>query len=407
MSHPIRRLAVRNYKSLRDVDVRLQPLSVLVGPNGAGKSNFLDAIRFLGDVARFDLREALSDRGGFDTCLYKGDDLTYPWIRFSVEARITSFGSDNAPDEYDLGIQRIGGNTITRDERVVFKNNPGSGRRRTYHSISIELGGEDSSARVSYLKRGKKFQAFLQPLSAESTILSTFQRLGSQEGAKQVQQMADLFESFRVFDVEVRYARGAVPYSPAELPLLSDDADNLTEFLFLLREQYEDTFERLCRDMRSILPGFRGIVFEPLGRGLEGFALKVREAGLSTPMPLESASYGTVRGLALLALLHDPHPPQVTGVEEIDHGLHPYALDVLVERMREASERTQLLVATHSPTLVSRLHYDELVICERDAETGATTMSTLEEDKAKEMERVSGLNLGELWFSGVLGGVPQ
>ncbi len=62
--------------------------------------------------------------------------------------------------------------------------------------------------------------------------------------------------------------------------------------------------------------------------------------------PLASASFGTIRALALLAMLHDPDPPKLTCVEEVDHGLHPYALDRIVERLRDASTRTQVLAAT-------------------------------------------------------------
>jgi predicted ATPase len=106
----------------------------------------------------------------------------------------------------------------------------------------------------------------------------------------------------------------------------------------------------------------------------------------------------------LLALLYDPEPPALTCVEEIDHGLHPQALSLLVERLREASERTQFLIATHSPALTDRLKPEELLICER-RDDGSSAIPALSLDQVEKIVADSeGLPLGELWFSGALGG---
>jgi len=119
---------------------------------------------------------------------------------------------------------------------------------------------------------------------------------------------------------------------------------------------------------------------------------------------MAEASFGTVRALALLAMLHDPNPPKLTCVEEIDHGLHPHALDRIVERMRSASKRTQLLAVTHSPALANRLNPKELVVCERDYEGRGSLIPAIESSKVEAMANASGLLPGELWFSGALGG---
>jgi predicted ATPase len=118
---------------------------------------------------------------------------------------------------------------------------------------------------------------------------------------------------------------------------------------------------------------------------------------------LADASYGTVRLLGLLALLHDSNPPALTCIEEIDHGLHSQALDLLVERLREASERSQYIVATHSPALVDRLRPEEFVVCERD-DRGASLIPAIDTDQVRRIVAASeGLSLGELWFAGALG----
>ena len=68
----LRRVVLRNYKSIAACDVSLAQLSFLVGPNGSGKSNFLDALRFIADALRFSVDHALRDRGGLPVCLNHG-----------------------------------------------------------------------------------------------------------------------------------------------------------------------------------------------------------------------------------------------------------------------------------------------------------------------------------------------
>ena len=88
--------------------------------------------------------------------------------------------------------------------------------------------------------------------------------------------------------------------------------------------------------------------------------------------------------LGLRALLYDPKPPALTCVEEIDYGLHPQALELLVERLREASARTQFLIATHSPAMANRLKPDELIICER-RDDGSSVIPVLPSAKIDEI----------------------
>jgi len=133
---------------------------------------------------------------------------------------------------------------------------------------------------------------------------------------------------------------------------------------------------------------------------------QVKETGLLHAVDLADVSFGTVRLLALLTALHEPDPPPFTAVEEIDHGLHPYALDVVVDALRSASDRTQLLVTTHSPTLVNRLKPREIVVCDRDPESGASLIPAASPEAIDTAATSSDLRLGELWFSGAIGGVP-
>lgn len=392
------RIEARNYGCLDHADVTLGPLSVLVGPNGSGKSTLLDTIQFLGDAAREDLGPAVAKRGGIEAMRFRGVSYSQS-IRLSIHAIVTRYASERAPDEYVLDVwgQTILEFVLTRHESFTFKRRAGAGRR-----LTIE-GGE-----VTTHDEAGKRQSRQLLLQEQSLALSTLPRLAFEKGGEQVAQLAELFKSFRVFDVDVRAARlpAAVKRGKQQIAL-AQDASNLSAFLHQLSRD-KALFRDFIEDARAMIPGFKKLHFRPVGGAREAVVAEIEESWLPGRTPLGAASFGTIRALAMLALLYDPDPPALTCVEEIDHGFHPHLFDRLVELMRRASERTQLLIATHSPALVNRLRPDELIVCERNPETGGVRMPAVDADTiAKMMEAAGGeIGPGELWFSGSLGGVP-
>lgn len=395
------RLEATNFRSLQKVAVDLGALNVLVGPNGAGKTNLLSVIGFLGDCARKDLPAAVTDAGGFKQLAFRGAAqrhagvaITAPAIRIKVEAAVTQYAHAEARDEYALSFRCVPYGEqwfLRRQEYFRFKRYQGRGRRITVRGGKIDL--EDA----------KTWQ--LQ-LVESSLALSTLPKLRAGQGGEQVAELADLFTSCRVFDVNVERAR--LPAVSGADSHLQHDAANLAPFLRYLKQSHRERFDLLREDARHFVPGLLDVLITPAGGAERGWQVDLVEAGLRDNTPLGRASFGTVRALALLALLHDPAPPKLTCVEEIDHGLHPHVFDRLVDRMREASAQTQFLIATHSPALVNRLRAEELIVCERDPETGASRIPAIDSKRVRAMEAAAGpgLRLGELWFSGTLGGVP-
>ena len=390
---------VKNFLSLRDVEVELQPLNVLVGPNAAGKSNFLDVIRFLGDAAREDLRPAIAKRGGYEAVRFRGKTADGGETEIHIEAKATKHATERAPDAYTLRFwehalrAESARHVLLREEDFSFKRTPGRGRRITIQGKKITLHDE--------AKTPTRPENLLQP---ESLALSTLPRLAPERGGEQVGTIADLFSTFVVFDVDVAAARKPATLRGEELLA---DASNLAAFLHHLKD-HEEWFSAFEEDARAMIPGYKRIRFKQIGGAEQAVAVEIEETGLRGTTPLSQASYGSIRALALLALLYETNPAKLTCVEEIDHGLHPHVFDRLVERLRWASERTQFLIVTHSPALVNRLHASELIVCERDEKTGETRMPAIDPDDVRAMEeKLKGkMGLGELWFTGTLGGVP-
>ena len=395
-------IEAQHFLSLGKVRVDLGPLNVLVGPNGAGKTNLLRTIEFLGETARTDLVPAVNHFGGFNALFFRGDLGRRPRrIRLAIGAQITRYASSNAADEYELTFWEHSAKMPTgpvrllqRDETFTFKRTRGQGRRITITGSHVDITGDPGEQPPTRLS-----------LAAASSGLSTLRRLGKQYGAEQIDELATLLESFRVFEPDVAKARQPHRLLAGEPVHLAADAANLAAYVAWLAEAHPDVFEALVDDLRYITPGFAELRLVPLGGSGPGVSIEIKETGLRGTTPLASASFGTIRALALLAMLHDPDPPKLTCVEEVDHGLHPYALDRIVERLRDASTRTQVLAATHSPALVNRLSPDELIVCERDTETGASRIPAIAPADVRTMYREDELRLGELWFSGALGGV--
>ena len=127
------------------------------------------------------------------------------------------------------------------------------------------------------------------------------------------------------------------------------------------------------------------------------------ESGLEEPIPASRFSDGTLAFLRLIALIHEPATPMILAIEEPETGLHPDAVRLVAEMLKDASQRKQILVTTHSPELIDALSDDPeaIVVCERDEENGTQFRRLSSKDMAAWLQHYT---LGELWTKGEIGG---
>ena len=201
--------------------------------------------------------------------------------------------------------------------------------------------------------------------------------------------------------------------SPAKLGAeLTSNGGNLAAMLLGLRSRAPSEFAALVAEVVRLWPEYVGIEVTASDDGRAEFSLGLTDGGLVTA---ENLSQGTLYVLAMLVIAFEPDPPAVLCIEEIDRGIHPRMLrevrDVLYrlsypQSFGLARRAVQVIATTHSPYLLDlfREHPEEIVIAQKH---GAAARFERLVDRPDLAELLSEGSLGDMWFSGILGGVPE
>lgn len=232
----------------------------------------------------------------------------------------------------------------------------------------------------------------------------------SSSGPKGNPQALDEARKSQVFNLDP-VALSAPTRLQNELRLAGTGA-NLAGFLDRFRDTSRDRFASFEAELQKLMPEFDEVQFEVVNDAQKSFSL--RQRATQRAIPARSLSQGTILAVAYLALAHMPDPPPLIGFEEPDRGLHPRLLrDVRAALFRlaypdefgESRPPTQIIATTHNPYFVDLFkdHPEDIVIANK-----VGTDATFERiaDRAHYREIIEGAPLGEIWYSGVLGGVP-
>jgi predicted ATPase len=193
---------------------------------------------------------------------------------------------------------------------------------------------------------------------------------------------------------------------------LKANGGNLAAVLANIRERASDAFSALTEELLRIAPEFRSLELVEHADNRVEFALRLAENGL---VRSDELSQGTLYLLGILALAFDPDPPRILCIEEIDRGIHPRTLREIRDALYRLSypksfgsdrEPVQIITTSHSPYFIDlfRDHPEEIVISNKHGR--AAEFSRLS-DRADLPELLQEGSLGDMWFSGILGGVPE
>ena len=348
-------------------------LNTVIGVNGSGKSNLIEIFRFLQYLPR-ELSGYFNGTGGVEHWFWKG-----------VEYR-----SDLSDLDFSLRIQ----NTIYQYSVRLSKDG---------HKIA--LNNESISFTRKKLDDGKKLtNGSFDTNSQQQT--SVFARLDNSillnEMSEVIYEILPVFNSIAIYSF-FDTGRLGLLRRPQDATLdstsLSESAGNLALVLNDLQNQPQ-VMRTIINRLKEFYPRVENIITRVQGGTVQ---IYFQEEGLTQTVPATRLSDGTLRYLCLLVILCHPTPPPLICIEEPELGMHPDIIPTIAELLIEASERTQLIVTTHSSMLVSAIgqtHPDAVVVCERGDD--GTQMRRL--DKEQLAPWLADYSLGDIWMKGLIGG---
>ncbi len=364
---------LKNFKAIRDSGVvRFSPLTVLIGDNGSGKSSLVEGLQTYQRIVTDGLDEAMQMWRGFECAA--NPPLEYGDFTTEHSPKVN-------PIEFELSgliVSSISQKAGSSNYRTIMKVN----REPRAELIFIEK-------EIVYYKRRKVLErhsdGILQIINKKMRFgIRPDRAIISDRGmyyyAEVFTKNDDRFDVLRM--TEIKFDWQFVTLNPWLMgeprPIqrtggvirLRSDGSNIAEYLHDIVQRYPDTFDGLLEALQYVLPYMRDlkpVLTDILGRQMH---LEMTEADFKVMGWLLST--GTLRILALLALFRHPDPPPLIVIEEIENGLDPRTIQLIVEEIRSVVEsgRSQVIVTTHSPYLLDLLDLSDIVVVERTEDHG-------------------------------------
>jgi predicted ATPase len=354
-SPPLHSFQVENFKAIRDSGrVEFGWLTAFIGNNGVGKSSLLEALETFRDVVFAGVDAAFSRWRGFEQALNKASERKelkrHPHHRNSYTDPMRFALDWNRPSQslaFSQIITQGYDNTLFIQSEELIQTRKDRTKRWTRGDTGkVQFKGErpgNHKSETVTLRDLPAGESMLKQFAWETFDRWQFLMLNPEQmGQPRSQQRASS---------EVRLAK---------------DGGNVAEYLNDIRKKDPNAFDGLLDAVRHVLP--YAVDCQPsLTSELErAFYLKLKEDTFEIPGWLLST--GTLRILALLACLRHPMPPQLLVIEEIENGLDPRTLNLVVEEIRAAitGGTTQVILTTHSPYLLDLLDLSHIVVVERE-----------------------------------------
>jgi predicted ATPase len=391
----IRRIRIDGYKSFRNFEVELAPLSVILGPNASGKSNLLDAIYLLSQlVSRRNLKEAFEGHRGLPLESFFYGDVGYegllekPTLQLRLEVDVglsdrvrqrvgdivrkkrekEPRGGDRAREVISEKLLRYRvvleaspktGYVKIVDERLAALRQRGEGEKGSRNPF-IERVEKDGVERI-HLRMERQAHPTYHDVGLEHTIVST---APYEPYYPHVAALRMELENWRVYYLEPReLMREDVPI--ADVRSIGPKGENLAAFLNLLEKSDPSSFRVFNLKLSQVMPTRARLEVCPLREGRVG--LRLFENGIHYSARLMSE--GTLRLVGLLASLHPANDATLVAFEEPENGVHPVRLKIIGDILNGAAETgKQVIVTTHSSVLPTYFREKNLFVCRKEGD---------------------------------------
>jgi predicted ATPase len=419
---PIKRIHIENFKSFSSLDVELSRFNVIIGSNAAGKSNFISAFRFLRDIARHGIVNAIAMQGGADyirnakigtgrdlvvRVTYEPDPREDALDRTGREGTLLEIRSCESSYEFSLRFDATGdGFSVTSDRLIIGceVSSCGVDRNRTDTNRvigrgSIQVSSENGVVRytvnippgcpldendiIPIFFRGKK-------LPERTLLLETFY-------GYPLPHFEKFFDRIAIYDIDPKLPkRGVVITGKREL---EENAGNLALVVKTILENPEKKrkFANLLRDVLPFVEDFSVQKFMDIS-----LILTMRERyAKSRDLPASSLSDGTIAIFAMIIALYFEDRPFIIIEEPVSH-IHPFLVARLMKMMKEASEKKQVMITTHSSEVVRHTALDDILLITRDSE-GFSVISRPGDKEEVRTFLANEIGIEELYVQNLLG----
>jgi len=367
-------ILIDGYRPFRQLHMGLGALTVLVGANGTGKSALLEFLRFLREAVDREIPpEVINGASGRQLFHRPGGD-EFSWalnVELGGRFTVTYAGALAGPVGRPRVVHEVAEALCLGVAAPMLARRDGSGETRS--PTGEEL--------ISY--------AILKP---GQLVLSTV----TTPRQPKLYELRETILGWRFYGAHnINNDRVRRPMPVQQEPVLSEDCGNLSAVLHFMFTECRDAFDELVFHLRSLVPGLVGLSVK--ARGAPGEVIGIwREEGSAEELTLADLSDGTLRLLCWLAVCLHPKPPTLVCIDEPDQGVHPRTLPLLAGLLQKATERTQVLVTTHSSYFLLQFPLESIgVLRKADGQVGffrpidsATLMAMLEDFGPEELERM-------------------
>ena len=340
----ILKLEIEGYRSLKSQTWCPGDLNVLIGPNASGKSNLLRAFELLNTAARGGLGRYVQQEGGMEPILWDGQS-----DRIRVRTKMTPLPpSTDAKDAltYEVALVRLGKSSAYRIDYEVLGN-----------YFKVETGEMKEPAKllerdlrhaVVYAIDSKRFEAPPESVSEEEALLSA--AAGPFTANRFVAGFQKELAEWKIHQYFPTHREAPIRTAQVTRPdtQVNADGQNLISVLHTLYQSSRDFKKEINTAMRAAFgEDFEELVFPPAAD--QRIQLRIRWKSLEHARSAADLSDGTLRFLFLLAVLANPSPPPLIAIDEPETGLHPAMFPIVAEYARDAANKSQVILTTHSP----------------------------------------------------------
>lgn len=369
----ISRIKIENYKSIRELDLELRDVNILIGGNGVGKSNFISFFKLLKNLISNNLQAYIAKVGGPDNIHHHGlkTSSTFSWQIF--------FYHDGAQNYY--------------------KAKMAANRQNKSHFIFEEIGFDKVSDGENWYRENLGGPHFETDLHAQKDLKK------KQRGyAGTSEYVTNAFEQFKVYHFHDTSDTAGVKLSGniSDNRYLREDASNLAAFLYRLQQTAPNSFKQIESTLRRVAPFFDKFVLEPDAINPREIQLEWREKGSEKYFNGHDLSDGTLRMICLLTLMLQPEPPATIIIDEPELGLHPFAINMLASVINSVKHKSQIILGTQSVTLIDQFTPEDIIVVDR--KEGQSVFQRITKDQYEDW--LDDYSMGEIWEKNLIGGRP-